>query len=214
MKNTILYLCLFLIVSCTTTQKEATNGGNTTPPIPPTPDMTACTTLGVVTDFSGLDGCKLLIVLENKKKFLASKLPRGVQLVEGQQIRFGYKPIADGVSICMTEDQIVEVTCLEVIAGPKPGKKDCVNTTDPFEVLWIKTKLARYNPSQIIKYKFRRDGWAYLYINKTDRKLFDCQGNLVCEVKNGAPKSDPCIDVYLQYLKDGKVIWQGEGPGN
>lgn len=214
MKNTILYCCLFFIFSCTSTQKEATNGGNTTPPNPPEKDMTACTTRGVVTDFSGLDGCKLLIVLGDKKKFLASKLPRGVRLVEGQHLLFGYKEIADGVSICMTEDKIVEITCLEVTAGPKPGKKDCVDTNKPLDVLWLKKNIARYQPHQIIKYKFRKDGWAYLHKTKTHRKLFDCQGNLVCEATNDAPKDDSCVDVYLQYLRNGKVIWQGEGPGN
>lgn len=76
---------------------------------------TSCKTTGEVQDFSGLDGCKLLIVTEDGKKLLPGKILDGdVELAAGQKIRFDYRPL-DMMSVCMTEDEIVEITCLVML---------------------------------------------------------------------------------------------------
>jgi hypothetical protein len=78
-------------------------------------DSQTCKTRGVVQDFTGMDGCNLLIVLEDGKKLLPGQiLNSSFQLAAGQKIRLDYRPI-DMMSICMTEDLIVEITCIELI---------------------------------------------------------------------------------------------------
>lgn len=78
-------------------------------------DQTACNTQGQVEDFTGLDGCQLLIVTEDGKKLLPGRiLDSNVTLAAGQRIRFDYRPV-EMASICMAEDLIVEITCLQVI---------------------------------------------------------------------------------------------------
>lgn len=74
-----------------------------------------CNTTGTVQDFTGLDGCRLLIVTEDGKKLLPGRiLDSDIQLEAGLRIRFDYRPV-DMMSVCMAEDLIVEITCLEVI---------------------------------------------------------------------------------------------------
>jgi hypothetical protein len=74
----------------------------------------SCKTQGTVQDFTGLDGCRLLIVTDDGKKLLPGKiLDADFQLEAGQKISFDYRPI-DMMSVCMTEDQIVEITCIKI----------------------------------------------------------------------------------------------------
>jgi hypothetical protein len=77
-------------------------------------DTGTCKTQGEVQDFTGLDGCGLLIVTEDGKKLLPGKMSGDVQLSAGQKIRFDYRPI-DMMSVCMTEDEIVEITCVVML---------------------------------------------------------------------------------------------------
>ena len=75
----------------------------------------SCNSTGEVKDFTGLDGCQLMIVMEDGKKLLpGSILVNDVTLEAGQKIRFDYRPI-EMMSVCMAEDLIVEITCLEVL---------------------------------------------------------------------------------------------------
>ncbi|MCB0630236.1 MAG: hypothetical protein R2824_12860 [Saprospiraceae bacterium] len=98
--NFIAVLSLFCFFACQSGKSSGTS---------------SCKTKGEVQDFSGLDGCSLLIVTEDGKKLLPGKMPdTGVELKAGLKIRFDYRPI-DMMSVCMTEDEIVEITCLEVI---------------------------------------------------------------------------------------------------
>jgi len=76
----------------------------------------------------------------------------------------------------------------------------------------MRNKYEEHRPQQILKYPFRKNDWAYLFKTKPSRFLYDCQGYFICEAKNGA--QNDCVDTYLQYLRDGKIVFQGEGPGN
>lgn len=103
MKFNILLLLTFCLLGCNTSKETQTS------------KQTACTTLGVVKDFSKLDGCKLLIETEKGILLKASELPKGVYLKAEQKIRFGYEAMPEGISICMREKMIVRITCLEEV---------------------------------------------------------------------------------------------------
>lgn len=96
----LIVFCLFGLISCYS--GKGSEGS------------TACNTQGIVQDFTGLDGCSLLIVTDDGKKLLPGKiLDPDFQLEAGQKISFDYRPI-DMMSVCMTEDQIVEITCIKI----------------------------------------------------------------------------------------------------
>ncbi len=206
----LLFLPFLFLLNCKTTPPTDT----TTPPsIPEKIDTEKCTTEGYVKDFTGLDGCKLLVLVRDEK-WLISRVPKGHSpLQDKQTIKFGYKEIVDGISVCMAEDKIVEIVCLEIVnqgRDPKPGKKKCVNTTTPKTVEWIKKLIEEHQPIQITKYPFRGDGWAYLFQTAQAKLLYTCQGTLVCESALDDQDSS-CYKTYLQYLRGEEIIYQGTG---
>lgn len=73
----------------------------------------SCITKGKVVDMTGMDGCGLMIELEDGKKLQVTVLPEGMELVAGQHIRFDYEK-AEGMGICMM-GEMVKISCLEVI---------------------------------------------------------------------------------------------------
>lgn len=86
-------------------------------------DLKICKFDGTVVDYTGLDGCGLLIQDDKGEFFEPYSLPDGMQIMDGDKIKFNYKPV-DGASICM-KGQLVEVTCLEIVErGNQDGCKD------------------------------------------------------------------------------------------
>ncbi len=102
------YLTLFILIlsiSCTPTQnvedvKE---------------EKTRCETEGTVKDFTGLDGCGLLIVLESGRKLEPVIIDdKDFKLRDGQKIRFDYKAEREVMSVCMG-GMTVRITCIKEI---------------------------------------------------------------------------------------------------
>lgn len=142
-----------------------------------------CTTLGTVKDFTGLDGCGMMILLENGDKLLPAKINNEkFTLQDGQRIKFNYKVIEDAMSICMAEKASIEVTCIELAtSGTTPFIPECYDAEDPKTVPWMKDLMRDLKPVSIEKFTFRDDGWAYLFYTATEQTLYDCQGNFICK---------------------------------
>lgn len=103
-KLLLIWFCLISVLSCKTKKDVPDNG------------QINCKTTATVKDFSGLDGCKFLIVLENGDKLLPAKMiDENFAFKDGQKIRFDYKELQDVMSICMAEKLAVEITCIEEI---------------------------------------------------------------------------------------------------
>jgi hypothetical protein len=103
MKTRIIHLfvlCLSFLAACKTQQSN----GSTSP----------CSQLGTYVDMQGLDGCTFLIQLEDGRKLLPiySREP-DFQPKDGMKVRLDFKPADDMASVCMAEDLIAEITCLE-----------------------------------------------------------------------------------------------------
>jgi hypothetical protein len=82
----------------------------------PDTSTSACITNGTIKDFTGLDGCKFLIVLENGDKLLPAKVSdESFEFTDGQKIRFDFVELEDAMSICMAEKMIIEITCIKAI---------------------------------------------------------------------------------------------------
>ena len=165
-----------------------------------------CDTVGTVKDYTGLDGCGLLIELENGDLFNPVTIKGDFQLQNGQVISFGYKKLEDVMSICMREKAQVEISCV-VELSKKPDLTICVDTENPFEVGWMDKAIDLHNPNQVLKYKSGQN-WMYLFRSIPNSYLYDCQGKLICETKND---HDKCQMDKIDPLGQGRVIWQGEG---
>lgn len=172
-----------------------------------TSNDSACNTSGKVQDFTGLDGCKLLIVLENGDKYLPTTPEfEGTKLEAGQEISFGYEEVEAMASICMAESKTIEFTCLKVTSAI-PIKPECFNTEQPTSVAWMKKLMLKLKPESISKYTFRTDGWAYFFQGKSNY-LYDCQGNLICDTQKN--KSEDCLK-FVENRTKGTIIFQAEG---
>mgnify|MGYP006890185973 CR=1 FL=1 len=168
-----------------------------------------CETLGTVRNFQGLDGCGFLIELPNGDLLNPIAMPEGFQLKDKQVVRFTYKIRQDVMTICMSEKASVDLTCIEEVSGGVIEPVSCVDTNNPFAIAWMDRAIDRHNPTQVIKYRFEGNRWAYLFYAIPTSFLYDCEGNLLCQTTGD--KHDECHTKYLNHIGRGKTIWQGEG---
>jgi len=73
-------------------------------------------TYGTVVDLTGLDGCGLVIQLQNGTYLEVASVPAGLVLTEGLIIKFDYILNPNLASICMV-GPIVDITCFEIVNG-------------------------------------------------------------------------------------------------
>jgi len=195
-KNMAIGLILFLLFP-STWQCQSTkniNGGD-------------CRELAIVKDFTGLDGCKLLIVTENGEKLLPAAIDDPNFILEaGQKISLSYKEMPDQMSICMAEDKIVRITCIQLfqddsrVAIPPCDKVDRIRKES-----WLTPLIANHHPQEIIRYQYKTNGWAYLFTGK-EFYLYDCQGTLI---KKEAT-AEACLAGEVTMLDSGKVIFRSD----
>jgi hypothetical protein len=94
-----------------------------------TPDE--CRTLGTIKDFTGLDGCGWMLVLDNGEKLnplmmlrcgtppVAEEPIDKIKWADGKRVRFDYKERKDLAGTCMA-GKTVEITCIsEIITSDK-----------------------------------------------------------------------------------------------
>lgn len=161
----------------------------------------ACTERGTVQDFTGLDGCALLIVTEQGEKLLPGAIDDpGFELQAGQQIRFSYREMPDQMSICMAEDKIVRITCIRLDTNrPAIPRCDKVDKIEP--KTWLAKLQTTHQPEQIIRYPYKTNGWAYLFTGKAFY-LYDCQGALIRK----GDSAEACLEGEVTERDAGVVI--------
>jgi len=193
----ILFLLLPLLwsASCNSTKKGTEQ----------TDDITqSCQTPATVKDFTGLDGCSFLLVLDNGDKLLPVKTPEGAfKFKDGQKIAMDYTIMKDYMSVCMAERAAIEITCMELIADTKISK-DCVKTDDAGKVEWMRNILAKEGTREVTRYEYK-DGWAYYFISGRKNTLYDCRGTEICSV-TGKMMND-CVRMVNGFGK-GMNVWK------
>ena len=199
-KYLILIFCFFVLNAT----KCSKNKGDAT-----------CSEMGTIKDYTGLDGCKFLIELDNGENLQPVKYSDadfGDKLKDGQRIKFSFEEVTDQMSICMA-GKMVEVTCIEFLemtpppartGGVKPIKIPCIETLDPYKKEWMVMAMERTNAYQVIRYRYRTDGWAYYFLGPLKNIMFDCQGTLICEC---FAKESKCDDQAKNYSEE-LVIWE------
>ncbi len=149
-----------------------------------------CSTTAMVKDFTGMDGCRFLFVLDNGDKLLPNEMPIfDFKLADNQVVKIDYDVIKDGLSACMMESYIVKVNCITLVGqtgGVKPMKTPCVKVDNYAESKWLKSMAKDMNPYMVTRFTYLTDGWAYLLDSGTQKKLIDCQGNVICTARGKA----------------------------
>ena len=74
-----------------------------------------CSLTGTVMDFTGLDGCGLLIQLDNGEVLEPAEIIPNFVLTNGQRVRLSYTELPDRASTCMA-GKIVRIDCIEELS--------------------------------------------------------------------------------------------------
>ena len=112
-KAGIYHVCLDIVTSngCTSSYCDSLNVGV----------VPWCSLTGTVKDYTGLDGCGLLIVLDNGVVLEPAEIVPNFMLKSGQRVRLAYTELLDRASICMA-GKIVRIDCIE--EEPQSGPCD------------------------------------------------------------------------------------------
>ena len=138
-----------------------------------------CSTRATVVDYSGLDGCGLLLQIADGKLLLPINGDE-FDLMVGESVIISYHQ-ADGMSICMKEDQIVELTCLQPVKSAP-----CADINSLEDAGWLVELRDQWMPSQIVQYRFQEFP-VYLIATSIEERWYNCHGSLLC--KSTAPES-------------------------
>jgi PKD repeat protein len=76
----------------------------------------ACSLTGTVMDYTGLDGCGLLIILDNGEALQPAEVVPNFVLKDGQRVRLSYTELTDRAGICM-KGKLVRIDCIEEITA-------------------------------------------------------------------------------------------------
>ena len=100
MKHSKIYLLILALISMAGTCKEQMNQNQ------------ECNTHGLVVDMTGLDGCGLMIQLDNGNRLEVVGLPENAEpLKAGEELWFSYEEAQDMASICMA-GKMVNISCI------------------------------------------------------------------------------------------------------
>ncbi len=168
-----------------------------------------CNTYGTVVDHTGLDGCKFLIHLEDGRKLLpAEMMNKDFQFKDKQRIHFSYSEIEGGMSICMAENAMVKIYCIEEVKGEKEDK--CVDTVDPLTVRWMSDLIKRKQIDIVYRYEYEgRPAYFFRILRCCDFQspLYDCEGTRLCV--SGGITGGNC-DYFFKKLSKKKLIYGKE----
>lgn len=141
-------------------------------------------------DFKGLDGCGILLVLDNGKKLLATNMNDfEIKWTDGSSYRVDYEILEDMMSICMAENHTVKLTCAEPALVPKGQGMKCDTIIDPYRVEWSAKVMMDLDPRRVVE-MYIDDQLCYFYPGQTERRIYKCTGELLCKSTSVDP--DAC----------------------
>lgn len=204
----VIFLICCLVFSCNSrsTQKGAVGDQEL---VVHTPSQNSdCETEAMVKDFTGMDGCRFMFVLDNGDKLNPNEMPlMDFKLANNQKVKISYDIVKDGLSACMMEKHIIKVNCIELIGqtgGVKPVKTACVKVDNFSESKWLKSIAGEMKPIKVLRYTYLGDGWAYLLDNGLEKRLIDCQGTEICTIEGKAMNT---CSIKIKSLGKGTTIY-------
>lgn len=169
-----------------------------------------CKHSGTVKDYTGLDGCKWMIEMSNGEKLQPiSETGEALPFFDGQLIKFSYKEVKDGMSICMA-GKMVRLTCISTTDVAPETPNPCLETPESvMSIAWMKREIEKSDIDAVYETVIE-DARAYYFHNSKccDQLsfLFDCQGNKLCI--NGGITGGDCFEMHGNLdPKKMKQVW-------
>jgi len=181
-------------------QPLPTSDRRTPPPLPTAANQ--CDFVGEVWDFTGQDGCGLLVETTDGSLFNVAGLPQGYFLEGGTRIRFGFSYVEDGASVCMHEDAIIRITCMQLLRESSgfPYPIVCEVHKEPSE--WIHELIQDLGALYVTRFPWRDERNVYLFETAAGQYLYDCRGFLLCQPKKN------CLQ-FIEDFSQGELIYEG-----
>ncbi|MEL7378235.1 MAG: hypothetical protein AAFN65_14945 [Bacteroidota bacterium] len=175
------------------------SGQRDLPPLPAASNR--CETLAEVRDYTELDGCQQLLETDEGHLLAVQSITGGYELQSGARVRFGFEYVEDAVSICMAEDAIIRVTCVQQVREPSIFPRPIVCESHDRLSEWL-YELAQFHAANYITRVPWTDGrTAYFFESSDGQHLYDCQGYLLCK----APRN--CLQ-FIDDLSLGVLIYE------
>ena len=142
---------------------------------------TFCPIRATVVDHSDLDGCGKMLKTSDGLLLL----PNDGQLemmAARTKVVIKYDTL-DLISTCMREHLTVQLSCLQPISSPP-----CKVISEVESTLWMKTAIATFHPSMVVRYTYRSQPVYHLFNRILDR-WYDCHGRQLCKEDSAQPCS-------------------------
>lgn len=204
MKNPFyLLLLLMVLVACSSKKKIVQDNADVAPEEVqsnnrPMPDFYEAT----VIDKSEIDGCGILFRMEDGRLLRpVSFPPMSPELKGGMSVSFAYYTAKEMVTICMAEDESINVVQLVLL---NDGKQDpCIHVSDPYDAVWMEKVISDITPYSITRYDYK-DQFVYYFTGAQRSFLYKCNGELICDVPGKA--LNDCAR-RVNELPGKKIIW-------
>lgn len=171
-------------------------------PAPPLPIANnRCETLAEVRDYSGLDGCQMLLETDAGNLFLVESIIGGYQINLGSRIRFGFEYVEDAASVCMHEDAIIRVTCVQEVRESSGFPRPIVCEAYSEVSEWLYDLAIEYAATYITRFPWSGGRYVYFIESADGQFLYDCQGYILCR----APRN--CLQ-FIEDFSQGVIIYE------
>lgn len=161
-----------------------------------------CSERGVFRLFDTTKGCNFLLVLHSEKKLLViDQLPDGVRVSDGLEVMVDYEIVEDIRSYCKAADEVVSISCMEVINYPE---QECANEVTVFKRNWMRDAMNQFDPQEVSMYK--TDSLNYFQLSGKRHFVFDCYGKMTCRGES-SPSGTFCGDLLGSLREHGETIW-------
>ena len=180
-------------------QKYLTRSGDPAPPLPVPNNR--CETLAEVRDYSGLDGCQMLLETDGGNLLLVETIIGGYNITLGSRIRFGFEYVEDAVTICMHEDAVIRVTCVQEVRESSGIPRPIVCEAYDEVSEWLYDLAIEYAANYITRVPWSGGRYAYFFETAEGQYLYDCQGYLLCR----APRN--CLQ-FIEDFSEGVLIYE------
>jgi hypothetical protein len=151
-------------------------------------------------DYSGMDGCGILLEKADGTKLLATNLSVYAPAArEGDVMRISYEKLDEMVSVCMAENSIVRISCYELISKAS----GCPDMIDPYRVAWASRVMTEIDPRQV-ELLYVEDQKSYRFTGRTEGRIYTCEGDVLCIYP--VAEREKCKEI-LDKVRDAKIIY-------
>jgi len=200
-RELLLITILIVALSCNSTKSTSTNTTEESK-IPE-----GCSELVTAKDFSGLDGCTMMFINANGEKLLLAENIPGYEIEAGKKYSIGYVVLEGMASICMAEDYIIKLSCIEMFG--EQSIQACLPSENGIDNSFLKSLIDKNEVARIERFNYGT-GFAYKVNSPYKSWLYNCRGKELCA---GDLKTfSECFATFRPELKNPKIIFQAEGP--